>query len=446
MIRATENYFGFRSIVESFYSRGHFVKILFDKGCSRRSLAYLDDIKCREYVYGWAPHSRSKFRNILLYSRFLLSLRRYYKVKGQSSFYKKRWSKALPSRLTQILQFSPAAIFLTCDFAAAIYGLIERFFPPDGKIVAEIREFSPDVVLATPADLETSCDIDYLKVAKFLGIPTVVPVISWDNLTTKGLMHVIPDRLLVWNKYQVKEAKQHHQINKNNIRIVGSSLFDPWFSKYKISISNEAYRKKFNLPKDCEIVLYLGSSLAISGDERWLIKKISAVVASIAKHTGRNLQIIVRPHPDNSSYYNTFSTPNVNIIPRGGAYADKPENRQLLYETIYFATLCMGINTSGLVDSIICDRPTVSILTDKYNSTQIETQHFRYLVESDVLYLIYKPEELTGILVDIWVGKDRHRRQRRAFVKNFIRPRGLNVSAGEMAVREIEQLAGRRKR
>lgn len=444
VIRATENYFGFRSIVESFYARGHFVKILFDKDCSRRSLEYLSDIGCDGFVYGWAAHSSSKFRNILLYSRFLLSLRRYYKVTGQSNFYKKRWSKALPSRLTNILQFSLFRALLTCDFAAVIYKYLEKVFPLDELIVKELHEFSPDLVLATPANLETSCDIDYLKTAQALKIPTATPVMSWDNLTTKGLIHIKPDLLLVWNEAQVKEAKEHHGISRDNIRITGSPAFDAWFSKWKLSRSKEDFCKQFSLPRDCELILYLGSSLAISGDERWLVKKLSRVVEKIGRSWGKNLQIVVRPHPDNSNHFDNFSARNVKVVPSGGAYPDKPGIRQLYYETIYFSTLCMGINTSGLIDSVILGKPTVSILVDRYRLTQIETQHFRHLVESDSIYLIRKLEEIEEILEDIWNGLDEPKKQREVFVKNYIRPRGLGISAGEIIVKEVEKLAKQR--
>lgn len=441
VIRATETYFRFRSIVESFYTKGHFVKILFDEDCSRRSLEYLSDIGRDEFIYGWAVHSSSKFRNILLYSRFLLSLRRYYKISGQSSFYRERWSKALPSRLTIILQLSFPRALLISDFAAAIYKYIEKVFPLDQLIVNELQEFSPDVVMVTPADLETSCDIDYLKTARVLNILSAVPVNSWDNLTTKGLIHIKPDLLLAWNRAQVKEAKEHHGISRDNIRITGSPAFDSWILKPKLSRSKEDFCRQYALPRDCEIILYIGSSLAITGDERWLIKKLSRVAENVGRSCGKKLQIIVRPHPDNSSHFDNFSARNVKVIPLGGAYPDKPEIRQLYYETIYFSTLCMGINTSGLIDSVILGKPTVSILVDKYRLTQIETQHFSHLVESDSIYLIKETQELAKILEDIWSGRDEHDKQRKDFVKNFIRPRGLGVSAGEVVVREIEQLA-----
>ena len=45
-----------------------------------------------------------------------------------------------------------------------------------------------------------------VKSAKAIGVPVVFPVFSWDNLSTKGLIHVQPDRVLVWNEHQKREA------------------------------------------------------------------------------------------------------------------------------------------------------------------------------------------------------------------------------------------------
>lgn len=445
VIRASENYFGFKSIVDSFYDSGHVVKVLFDKNTSKSNLNSINPIKNSFFYYGWANYSNSIVKRILLYTRFLLSLRRYHKVKSQSSFYAKRWERAIPSRISYFLKVPIFKKILISDFAAKFFQKMEKIMPPDPLILAEIKEFEPDIVLATPADLETSCDIDYLKAAEFLGVPTAVPVISWDNLTTKGLIQIVPDLLLVWNKTQIKEAKIHHQIASKYSKIVGSSLFDPWFSNFKPKRSKLEFCKQHQLSADAQIIVYFTSSLAIAGDERWLIRKLSRVVRDIETRNGKKLQIIVRPHPDTSKFYINFSDRKVKVLPRIGAYSDKKEIRQFLFETIYFSKLCLGINTSALIDSIICDKPTVGLLTEKYMSTQAETEHFKVLAESGALYLIEKPHDLERVLVDIWHSNDKTARQRKEFVKQYIRPYGLNVSAGERVVREVESLVAKSK-
>jgi hypothetical protein len=42
------------------------------------------------------------------------------------------------------------------------------------------------------------------------AISSVLGVGSWDHLTTKGLIHEMPDRIVVWNELQRTEAAELH--------------------------------------------------------------------------------------------------------------------------------------------------------------------------------------------------------------------------------------------
>ena len=70
-----------------------------------------------------------------------------------------------------------------------------------------------------------------LKSARRLGIPTGICVASWDNLTNKGLLKFVPDRVFVWNEDQVREATDLHGIPKERVRATGAGLFDEWFER-----------------------------------------------------------------------------------------------------------------------------------------------------------------------------------------------------------------------
>jgi hypothetical protein len=70
------------------------------------------------------------------------------------------------------------------------------------------------VVLVTPLVELGSDQPDWIKSARALGIPVGFPVFSWDNLTTKGVLHVQPDRLFVWNDIQRREAIEYHNVRR----------------------------------------------------------------------------------------------------------------------------------------------------------------------------------------------------------------------------------------
>jgi hypothetical protein len=84
----------------------------------------------------------------------------------------------------------------------------ERSEKPDHRIRQQLQEIRPDLLLATPVVypiLRTAPEIDYIKAARHDRIPTAALVASWDNLATKSIFHVEPDRVLAWNDIQRSE-------------------------------------------------------------------------------------------------------------------------------------------------------------------------------------------------------------------------------------------------
>lgn len=444
VIRAVEHYYYFKSIVENLCQRGHKVKALFDKGCSSKTLKDLNDIKIKDKIdFSWAPRGPvSKWRKILFHLRDLLSWQHYAKLIGQSSFYKERWEKYylfFPFKI--ILRLPGGRSFLSSELVGKMIKLVDKLLPPEGKILTEICDFSPDVVVATPANMPfSSCDQEYLKAAKSFKIPTVIPVFSWDNLTTKGLIHFKPNVLLAWNKIQVDEAVKHHGINKAHIRITGAPLFDFWFTGRKPSATREEFCKVHGLNPDRPILIYFETSDSLTGDERWLVKLLSQELKKSQDSRLKNTQIIARPHPFKSCF-KKFKYPNVFIIPKHESWPDTEASIQLYYDSLYYSCAAFGINTSGMIDAAIMDKPIISLLAERYRSTQIETEHFRHLVKNNVLKLVKTPQDFAEVLERILRGQDLHKKQRQSFVKKFIRPGGLKVSAGEMAAHEIEKVA-----
>jgi hypothetical protein len=80
--------------------------------------------------------------------------------------------------------------------------LVERACPPPAGLVSALGRLRPDVVVVTPMIYPASREIDVVKAAASTGIPSVGIVLSWDNLSTKGSFHALPDELIVWNDGQ----------------------------------------------------------------------------------------------------------------------------------------------------------------------------------------------------------------------------------------------------
>ena len=75
---------------------------------------------------------------------------------------------------------------------ARILDLCDRAIPFSRRVQQLVREHDPNVVLVTPHLMPSSTDAHYARSAAATGTPTGVCVASWDNLSSKQLLRVVP--------------------------------------------------------------------------------------------------------------------------------------------------------------------------------------------------------------------------------------------------------------
>ena len=81
---------------------------------------------------------------------------------------------------------------------------------------------SADVILVSPLVGLGSAQSDWVRLAAELGIPSVLPVASWDNLTNKGVLKEIPGQTLVWNEAQAREAIELQGVPADRVVVTGA--------------------------------------------------------------------------------------------------------------------------------------------------------------------------------------------------------------------------------
>ncbi|MBI2056321.1 MAG: hypothetical protein HYT37_02985 [Candidatus Sungbacteria bacterium] len=447
-VRSTNNFHHVKSIVAALCGRGHTVHALFDPRWSKHEggLGAVREYKKKfpQFSYEFSLRRTDRWSTLLFYTREILSYRRYLRVRQgrQSDYYKDRYEAYLPNFFRAFLRIPYAGNFLKTAFFGAMLKMAERIAPSDKNIIAAVRRFAPDFFLASPVDLRfASSELEYLKAAKALGIPSAVPVASWDNLTTKGLIHVFPDMLFVWNDVQKEEAVEHQDFPRERIRIIGAPMFDEWFSGMEPSISREEFCQRHGLRPEDAIIVYLGSSSNMAEDETWLVEKLRDALDNCSDELLQRTQMIVRPHPANAKIYEKIKRRNVVIVPKDGDLPDTTQALQLFFDTLYFSSAAVvGANTTGIIDAMVMGKPAIGILTGEYGKTQEQTKHFRQLLEADVLKLVRNTEKFPAAVHAILEGKDEHREKRQQFIKRYIRPRGVETPAGEAAAREVENM------
>ena len=263
-------------------------------------------------------------------------------------------------------------------------------------------------------------------------------MISWDNLTARGLYHYTPTKMFVWNEDHCNEAIEIHKIPKENLKIIGAPFMDKWFENSSVMSKKEFFLSN-GLDINKPLVTYLGSAKNISTSENQIVESI---YMELIKH---GMQLIVRPHGANSEQFKDINE-EIKIIPSQGQLPDTMESKELMIATIKNSNLTMGINTTAMVDSIILKTPCISIIKDEFNFNQSDTPHFNK-VKNEKIFIEAKSnyEIINQILNFSKKNNSNLFDSMENFVSKFCRPFGANKSAGELAYDEIKKTLERKK-
>jgi len=321
----------------------------------------------------------------------------------------------------------------------------ERLIPVHPPIAAFVGEHRPDLLLVTPLIELGSQQVDYVKAARALGVRSALCVASWDNLTSKGLVRVTPDHVVVWNDAQKTEAVSLHDVPPERVVITGAQLFDWWFDA-RPSRSREEFCRAVGLDPALPFVLYVGSSMFIAPDEvpfaqRWIGRLRTAgdrVVASVG--------VLVRPHPANSRQWRTFDAArfgNVTLWPPIGSDPNSRDFRRDYFDSMHHCAAVVGINTSAQIEAGIVGRSVFTIEAPEFAHAQAGTLHFHHLVDESMALVqtARTLDEHISQLASTLRGEFNVEEANRRFVRAFIRPHGDDAAATPVFVRAIETMA-----
>jgi hypothetical protein len=383
----------------------------------------------------WAAFANNlrKTRNYLMYRRSQFA---------SATYLQNRIADYTPEDVRQFVDNSwiqrwPRAGDLLCR-------LLESGIPTCNHAKRLISELKPDVVLISPYfTVSTLYQVEYAKAAKDLGVPVGVPVFSWDNLSSKGAMQVCPDRLLVWNEIQKREAETLHGIPHRRVAVTGGMRFAKFFGA-KPGQTRQEFCESLGLDSAAPLVTYLGSSKTIAPLEHIFLWRWIRAIRSTACPRLRACNIYVRPHPGNLAIWDNW--PN-EPTPGVALWDGRGNNVRGVIASVGHSVAVVGINTTAMLEAAALGKPVLSVLDDTLRAGQVERIHFHYLtsVAGGLLTLANDLDEHVRHLSAILNGKRRYARKSKRFSNAFLRPpwpRRSPIRAFEIAVLKL----GLRKR
>jgi hypothetical protein len=326
---------------------------------------------------------------------------------------------------------------------ARLFDAIDHALPPSRDIERFVDQQRPNLVVITPlVGVVASSQLDLLRSVRARGIPSAVCVWSWDHLSSKAIIRDVPDRLFVWNDVQKREALEMHAVPPARVVVTGAQCFDRWFDR-EPSRDRAQFTRQVGLPNDRPFVLWVCSALfPDSPSEAEFVMRWAAHLRTSDHPALRDVGILIRPHPSRAREWDDVDWRSLPRVALWGGNPVDDRSRADYFDSLYHSRAVVGLNTSAFIEAGIAQRPVLAILPPEFSGSQEGTLHFRYLIEGGLLTISRTLEEHEAQLATMLQAPPAAVMQRQQeFIRAFVRPRGLDVSATRVMADALESLA-----
>jgi hypothetical protein len=426
----------YESVLRALAAGGHDIEILANRrdtiGSGIDPEHLLDDLP--QVRWSWEDLRPHAWTELAAAVRIWLDYLRYFEPRyTDAPRLRQRVGEYVPPLLRRITSWWPFRASVGRRTLVAWLRTVERALPRQRELDTLMRNSRPDVVVVTPLLDLGSRQIEVLRSARACGARTAVAIGSWDHLSSKGRISELPDRVLVWNDTQVREATELHGIPAERLVVTGAQCYDQWFGRVPTR-TREQFCSMLRLPPDRPFLLYACSALypIVPTEARFVRHWIEQIRASDDEML-RSAAVLVRPHPtrmEEWSQVDLADLPNVTLY---GSLPVDERSKEDYFESLYYCGAMIGLNTSAFIEAAIVGRPVHTIVVPEFAERQEGTVHFHYLksVGGGVFRLARNFDEHRAQLATSLrepISENLHA----GFVRAFVRPFGLERAATDV--------------
>ena len=327
---------------------------------------------------------------------------------------------------------------------ASVLRALERGLPRSRALERFIIAQQPDVVLITPLVDLAARQLDHFQAAKALGIRTILPVGSWDHLSSKALLRQMPDAVLVWNDVQKAEAIDMHGVPADRVIVTGAQCYDQWWTR-RPARTREEFCATVGLRADRPFILYVCSSLfrGTTDEPLFVLDWIRAIRSSPDPRL-KDIGLLIRPHPQRLKEWAAVDCSGYRNVAFWGAHPVDEESKSDYFDSMYYSAAVAGLNTSAFVEASVVGKPVHTVLLPEISEYNQEgTLHFHYLltVNGGLLRAARSLEEQVALLADTLADEGGGDPKAARFAEGFVRPFGAGVAATPLFADAVERVA-----
>lgn len=289
-------------------------------------------------------------------------------------------------------------------FLRALYFII-----PSQNFKELFQKHKPDLVF-TPTIISPE-ELQLLKEAKKKRIKTLGMIKSWDSLTSKTFVVVMPDYLIVHNLQVKKEAQKLGDVPENRIFISGVPQWDIYLNKESL-LKKEEFFKKIGADVRKKLILYCGVGKVFNPQEPQVLEIINNLIRE-----GRikyPIQVLLRLHPKYESGEEKLRDCQNFIIDKPGKKITESlrdwefEKEDILHlaNSLYHCDLMISTASTTTIEGAIFDRPIINIGLDGFSQKDYfnsiirfyDTEHYKNIVKTGGVRIAKSKEQLIDFI------------------------------------------------
>lgn len=252
--------------------------------------------------------------------------------------------------------------------------------------------------------------------AKRHGTEIVSIVLSWDNLTSKGMGGTMPDYAVAWNENMKEELQEYHAVEPSRIFLGGVAHFDDYF-RNGATAGKEEFLRTFDLAPNRRTI-FLGT--ASPSTFRHNVALIRLLLEAIDKGAFvEPCQLLVRFHPASLSkmrgalgkekeqidglkerYGKLLALDFPETIPQkyGDVFSTKDQHK--LAMILQHSDVMVNLFSTLMLEACIFDLPVINVGFYNYGDTNFNNKmlkdftHIRKIVDYGAVRIAYSEQEL----------------------------------------------------
>lgn len=265
--------------------------------------------------------------------------------------------------------------------------------------------YNPQLVLL--AHLFEEPEIHLLREAKRRGVTSIGFVNSWDKITARCIMRLLPDKAVVFNEMNKRQLMEHDEMRAEDIAVAGIPQYDYYTAPNHSS--REAFCGRLGIDPRHKLIVYapIGSKFSTSD---W--DMIDYFDDLMKRGTfGERVSLLVRFQPNDflderelsKRSHLLYDYPGKRFASKRGVDWDMDEaDLTHLKDTLSFINVLICYASSLSVDAAMFDKPVINInfeitksdLPSKSPTKFYQMTHYKEALRTGGIRLVHDKEEL----------------------------------------------------